>query len=88
MEEERILFKFAPEQKTEEWRELSHREGDGYEVKLLWRQDEAGDVLRVDVDDWRTDEHFEVMATPENALDVFNHPFAYRRGGEVALRAA
>jgi len=30
------------------------------------------------VDDWRTDEHFEIRARADNALEVFKHPFAYR----------
>ena len=57
-------------------RELNHRGGDGFEVTLLWAEDDGS--LRVVVKDWRTDEHFEVAATPDNALDVFNHPYAYR----------
>jgi len=58
-------------------RELDHRVGDGFEVRLLWGQDDG--ELTVVVDDWRTDEHFEITARADNALDVFNHPFAYRR---------
>ncbi len=30
------------------------------------------------VNDWRTDERFEIPARADNAMDVFNHPFAYR----------
>jgi hypothetical protein len=59
-----------------ERRELDHRLGDGFEVRLLWGQDDG--ELTVVVDDWRTDEHFEIAATADNALDVFRHPFAYR----------
>ena len=60
----------------QEMRELAHRVGDGFEVRLLWAED--GGTLKVVVDDWRTDEHFEIAARADNALDVFNHPFAYR----------
>ena len=60
-----------------ERRELAHRVGDGFEVTLLWAEDDG--ELTVVVDDWRTDEHFEIEARADNALDVFNHPFAYRR---------
>jgi hypothetical protein len=59
-----------------EMRELDHRVGDGFEVRLLWGGDDG--ALKVVVDDWRTDEHFEIAARADNALDVFQHPFAYR----------
>ena len=58
-----------------EMRELAHRVGDGFEVTLLWA--EGGGELKVVVDDWRTEEHFEIAARADNALDVFNHPYAY-----------
>jgi hypothetical protein len=58
-------------------KELAHRGGDGFEVTLLW--DEEDGTLAVVVRDWRTDEEFEVAARADNAMDVFNHPFAYRR---------
>jgi hypothetical protein len=59
-----------------EMRELAHRLGDGFEVKLLWGEEDGR--LTVLVNDWRTDESFEVEARADNALEVFNHPFAYR----------
>jgi hypothetical protein len=59
-----------------EMRELAHRLGDGFEVKLLWGEDDGR--LAVVVNDWRTEESFEVEARADNALEVFNHPFAYR----------
>ena len=40
------------------------------------REDDGS--LKVVVNDWRSDEKFEVDATPDNALDIFKHPFAYR----------
>jgi hypothetical protein len=60
----------------QERRELDHRVGDGFVVRLLWCKDDG--ELTVVVDDWRTDEHFEITARADNALDVFRHPFAYR----------
>lgn len=60
----------------EKLRELDHRAGDGFEVTLLWAED--GGALKVVVNDWRTDERFEIEAHADNALDVFKHPFAYR----------
>jgi hemolysin activation/secretion protein len=59
-----------------EMRELAHRVGDGFEVSLLWGEEDG--ALKVVVQNWRTDERFEVAARADNALDVFNHPFAYR----------
>ena len=60
----------------EKLRELAHRAGDGFEVTLLWGEDDGR--LKVVVRDWRTEERFEIDARADNALDVFNHPFAYR----------
>jgi hypothetical protein len=59
-----------------EMRELDHRIGDGFEVTLLWS--EVDGSLKVVVNDWRSDERFEVDAAPETALEIFRHPFAYR----------
>jgi hypothetical protein len=55
--------------------ELAHRAGDGVEVSLFWN--EGDNRLTVAVADTRTGEEFELAAHPENALDVFYHPFAY-----------
>ncbi len=57
-------------------RELAHRVGDGFEVTLFWSEDD--DELKVIVNDWRTDECFEIAARADNAMEVFTHPFAYR----------
>ena len=56
-------------------RELAYRVSDGVEVSLVWNQPE--DRLLVMVVDVRTRSWFNVPARRENALDVFNHPFAY-----------
>lgn len=66
-------------------RELAYRVNHGVEVWLLWQQEE--DRLTVLVMDVRTRSWFNVPATGQNALDVFNHPFAYaaRDGVEYEL---
>jgi hypothetical protein len=56
-------------------RELACRAGDGLEVVLLWR--EVDNRLTISVADWSTGDSLELPARPENALDVFRHPFAY-----------
>lgn len=55
--------------------ELANRAGDGVEVSLLW--DRTASRLTVTVADSRTGDRFELPAHPENALDVFHHPYAY-----------
>lgn len=65
-------------------RELSYRESDGIQVSLLWSR--ADDELIVVVTDTRTGEAFELSASRANALDVFEHPYAYAASAE--LRAA
>ena len=56
--------------------ELAEREGDGFAVSLLWDRDRGGRVW-VSVRHEETGESFVVEAAPDNALDVFYHPFAY-----------
>jgi hypothetical protein len=56
-------------------KELAFREEGGVGVTLLWQ--EVEDRLRVIVQDTQTGETFELDAPPDNALDVFYHPFAY-----------
>ncbi len=55
--------------------ELDYRENDGLQVSLLWSRED--DSLVVDVVDIKTDETFELSVQADEALDVFNHPFAY-----------
>jgi hypothetical protein len=68
-------------------KELAHRAGDGIEVSLLWH--ETGGGLTVTCTDERTGDWFTLDADPENALDVFHHPFAYaaHRGVEYSVPA-
>lgn len=56
-------------------RELAHREGDGLEIVLFWH--ESTDDLAVGVSDTRSGAYFELAAAPDEALEVFNHPYAY-----------
>jgi hypothetical protein len=57
-------------------RELDHRESDGIDVRLLWRERD-GAVL-VAVADSRTGEAFTIeLRDGERPLDVFRHPYAY-----------
>jgi hypothetical protein len=56
-------------------RELAYRAGDGVEVVLFWHQNTG--ELTVAVSDARSGAHFELAAAPNQALDVFNHPYAH-----------
>jgi hypothetical protein len=57
------------------YRELAHRATDGLEIVLLWHQPSNG--IMVAVSDARTGAYFELDAPPEEALEVFHHPYAY-----------
>jgi hypothetical protein len=63
------------DQTYEPYRELAHRVADGLEVVLFWRQ--VTNELIVSVSDERTGAYYEVAAAQDNALDVFDHPYAY-----------
>jgi hypothetical protein len=72
-----------------ERRELAHRSGDGLEVSLLWSEETGS--LCVAVRDDRSGAGFElVVESGAEALDVFDHPFAYAawRGIEYDLAEA
>jgi len=56
-------------------RELATRESDGIHVVLLWHP--TGNGLTVQVEDVHVGDRFELAVAPEDALDAFNHPFAY-----------
>lgn len=56
-------------------RELARRTNDGVEVTLLWSP--AADRLTVVVHDAKLNERFELETRPDNALDIFYHPYAY-----------
>lgn len=57
------------------WEELDQRVSAGFEISLLWIRRE--DKLIVYVEDGRTGESIELEVTSDEALEVFNHPFAY-----------
>jgi hypothetical protein len=63
------------------YRELAHRASDGVEVVLFWH--EPTDELTVAVSDERTGAYFELRAEPDQALDVFKHPYAYAAFSDV-----
>ena len=61
--------------------ELATRSNDGLEVALLWTK--RSNRVTVCVSDANTGDAFELQVRDgDNALDLFNHPFAYaaRRG--------
>lgn len=69
-------------------RELAHRTGDGFEVVLLWHQEEGRDRLQVLVEDTRSGESLVVeVRSKESALDVFYHPFGYAASRGIDTRA-
>ena len=55
--------------------ELAQRAGDGIVVSLMWRR--ADNALRVSIANAQTGVEFELDAYPENALDIYYHPYAY-----------
>lgn len=56
-------------------RELAVRASNGTQVRLLWRQGTR--QLWVEVREPATPWALRIQAQPENALDVFHHPYAY-----------
>jgi hypothetical protein len=56
-------------------RELAFRATDGLEVVLFWAR--LTDELTIAVSDARSGAYFELAAGPDEALDVFNHPYAH-----------
>lgn len=66
--------------------ELAERTGDGLEVSLWW--DRLTGRIWVDVHE-RSGRRWAVPAEPDEALDVFYHPFAYcAADADGALSAA
>jgi hypothetical protein len=68
------------------YRELAYRLNDGLEVVLFWHQ--ITDELTVTVSDERTGAYYELAADPDQALDVFNHPYAYAASRGVPYEEA
>jgi hypothetical protein len=59
----------------EPWEELARREGDGIAVSLMW--DRRRDTLTVVVGDAAWGESFALHVEAAEALEVFEHPYAY-----------
>ena len=57
------------------FQELDHRADNGIAVWLLWNRETNG-LSVVAVDD-KTDETLVLDVAADEALDVFNHPYAY-----------
>jgi hypothetical protein len=55
--------------------ELDHRESNGIAVSLLWQR--QSNRLAVVVEDTKLGDFFTIDARPDNAGDVFHHPYAY-----------
>ena len=55
--------------------ELAHRRNHDFDVALYW--DTNRDGLFVVVEDIAAGDRFSIDAPRDQALDVFNHPFAY-----------
>jgi hypothetical protein len=56
-------------------KELAYRENDGVAVTLAWHT--TSNRVTVSVVDRRSDEAFDLEVDPVDALEVFNHPYAY-----------
>jgi len=66
--------------------ELAHRTSDGVDVYLFWNEPTSRVTVRVF--DERTNDAFELEVDGREALDAFNHPFAYAaRSNRVDPRA-
>lgn len=59
----------------ENMEELDYRENDGIAVSLLWNRN--SNRLSVVVEDRSAGASFALPARPENASDIFHHPYAY-----------
>jgi hypothetical protein len=62
-------------------RELAYRATDGLEVTLFWQP--GTDELRVCVSDQKRGAYFEIRPEPDQALDVFYHPYSYAAHSDV-----
>jgi hypothetical protein len=66
---------------------LARRKNAGIQVTLLWAQDT--NAVAVAVHDDSTDDQFELSVDPgANALDTFEHPYAYAAWRGVDYRLA
>jgi hypothetical protein len=68
-----------------DWVELADRAGDGLDVRLYWNSGDGR--VKVTVRRMTTDQLAELDVAPEDALEAFHHPFAYRRPTAATRRA-
>jgi hypothetical protein len=61
-----------------DWSELASRENDGLAIFLFWSK--ATGRVKVVVADTKLDDLFELDVPSAEALEAFNHPFAYAAG--------
>ena len=62
-----------------EWRELAHRTNDGFDVTLFWSM--ASNRVTISVFHARSATALEFEVDGADALDAFNHPYAYAAAG-------
>ena len=67
-------------------RELDHRSGDGIDVWLLWNT--RTNRVTVSVHDERLGDSFELEVSGGEALDAFQHPYAYAGRDKIAQTLA
>ena len=62
-----------------ERRDLAHRTNDGFDVTLFWSK--ASNRVTISVFHARSATALEFEVDDADALDAFNHPYAYAAGG-------
>jgi hypothetical protein len=65
--------------------ELDFRSSDGLEVSLLWEPETSR--VTVSVFDLKTGDDFEIEVSGDEAMDAFQHPYAYAASSGVHLLA-
>ena len=65
-------------------KELNHRVGEGLEVSLLWSP-ESGQLAVVVIDE-SGGEEFALEVEPGEAMEVFQHPYAYATSRRLEFR--
>jgi len=70
---------------TGEVRELDARSAEGIDVRLFWFP--GTDTVAVSVFDATREESFELVVAADEALDAFQHPFAYAAFRGIAFDA-
>ena len=71
---------------TTQTRELARRQSGTAEVLLLWHP--RIEQVELSVSDSGTGECFHLEVAPGDALDAFNHPYAYAAGHERCVLVA